>query len=171
MAEQALLTQRNPILLEDWICQSLPQWKAHLGAQAVLKREGEPLLVKVAVDLRIIRINIENLLNNASANSQKRPPCHQSPESLKPRGIFSTHRWQIEFQDQGWGFNPADSKRIFHRFFRSRSQAPYAIPGTGLGLYLASSASKAMGLSLRGDSPGQGQGAVFILEGPERKQL
>jgi signal transduction histidine kinase len=44
--------------------------------------------------------------------------------------------WTIEFEDRGWGFPASHAKKIFQKFFRSPTQAPYAIPGTGLGLYL-----------------------------------
>ena len=76
-------------------------------------------------------------------------------------------RWLIEFRDQGWGFDPADSRKIFGRFFRARTSAPHSIPGSGLGLHLAGSASRALGIKLRGESLGKGTGARFILEGKE----
>lgn len=153
--------QKTPLFLEDWIQQSFEHWQATLGPKAILLREGEPLTLQARVDLRSMNLIMDNLLSNARKFSF--PPPHV---------IIQTHRlaksrWQIQVIDQGWGFTPGDSKKIFHRFFRSRNQNSYTIPGTGLGLYLASSASRAMGLSLKGQSEGSEQGARFILEGPE----
>jgi len=50
---------------------------------------------------------------------------------------------------------------------RARSYASQAIPGTGLGLYIAASAGRALGMKIKGFSAGKGQGAVFTLEGKE----
>lgn len=162
-----LLTNTNPIILENWINQSMDQWRTHLGPGAILKREGAPLDLKISLDLRIINLIVNNLLNNARKFAKTTPEVIIRTSRITPSRLFSKPKWKIEFEDKGWGFNPADSKKIFHRFFRSRSSAPYSIPGTGLGLYLASSASKVMGLSLRGECSGEGRGAIFTLEGPE----
>ena len=71
--------------------------------------------------------------------------------------------------DHGLGFAPQNQKWLFKRFsrlpfFRSDLKSS-SIPGTGLGLYLSATASKAMGLTLTGKSGGEGKGAEFILEG------
>jgi len=164
-----LINKRTAIHLDTWIQQSFEQWKTLLGPKAVLEREGEPLNSEALVDLRTLNLISSNLLTNAKKFSRGTPHVIIRTNRVPAKRLFSRPRWQVQFEDRGWGFDPADSKRIFHRFFRSRSHAPYAIPGTGLGLYLAHEGSRAMGLLLTGDSPGTERGAVFTLEGPERK--
>ncbi len=160
--------KRKPLLLENWIQETWGHWKQILGPHATLVREGEPLTIRVLVDLRSIHLIMDNLFNNAKKFSQT-PIPHVVIRTLQvPKKRFQTRaQWQVQVEDQGWGFDPQDSKKIFYRFFRSRNEAPYAISGTGLGLYLAHSASRAMGLTLRGESPGKGKGAIFTLEGSE----
>ncbi len=157
--------KRAPLLLENWLIESFTHWKQILGPTSILIREGEPLPIEIDLDLRTLNLIVNNLINNAKKFSKGAPHVVIRTTYFPSNGGFSKPRWKIQFQDQGWGFNPADSKKIFHRFFRSTTSAPYAIPGTGLGLYLARSASRAMGLSLSAESLGTGKGAVFILEG------
>jgi signal transduction histidine kinase len=148
--------------LEEWLQRSLERWKKLLGASAKLKREGDPLPTCALTELKSLNLITDNLLDNA------RKFADGIPEVL-----ICTHvdgqRWTIEFKDSGLGFEPGDSKKIFDRFYRSQHQAPYSIPGTGLGLHLANSASRALGLSLKGFSSGRGHGSVFILSGKQPK--
>ncbi len=160
----------NPIHLEHWIENSMEEWKKLLGPKSILERAGVPLDSKTLVDLRTLNLITNNLINNSKKFSKDFPHVIIRTRKIPAPYPWSKSSWQIEFEDHGWGFNPADSKKIFQRFFRSRSQAPYAIPGTGLGLYLAHSASKAMGLTLKGKCRQHGQGAIFTLEGPEVKR-
>jgi signal transduction histidine kinase len=159
------LYEKHSLILENWIEQSIEHWRAILGPGATLSREGRPIRAKVLLDLKTLNLIIDNLLNNARKFSQETPRVILRTCQIPRKGLFSKPKWQVQIEDHGWGFDPEDSKKIFHRFFRSRTAAPYAIPGTGLGLYLAQSASRAMGLSLSGRSKGIGDGAVFILEG------
>lgn len=151
--------KKSQIDLEAWLHEALGRWRNMLGPQGIIERQGEPLPCRIAVDLKLFNLITDNLIDNARKFSRE-----QAPQVIV-RSTLSGDRWQLQFQDEGWGFDPADSKKIFKRFFRSRTDAPYAISGTGLGLYLAASASQSMGLVLTGVSRGTGKGAVFTLEG------
>lgn len=161
-------SEKNSIHLEPWISQSMDRWKVILGSGAVLQREGDPLELKVNLDLKSLNLIIDNLLSNSKKFSRDIPYVIIRTQRIASRYFFKKPRWQLQLIDHGWGFDPADSKKIFHRFFRSHHPIPYAIPGTGLGLYLARAASKAMGLSLKAESRGVGNGAIFTLNGPEQ---
>lgn len=165
---QSARVKLRPVRLEHWIQTSLEAWKAYLGSGAVIKREGDPLNFETHLDPKLMKLIIENLLSNSRKFAQGTPRIiirTLSPEHLSKLSPQKKNIWQICFQDFGWGFDPNDSKKIFSRFVRSRNLAPYAIPGTGLGLYLAKSACKTMGLSLKAESQGHKKGAKFILEG------
>ena len=154
---------REELSLESWITQSVHHWRSILGSESKLDRSGDPLDVSIQADPKMLSLILENLMNNAKKFSRGAPHV-----SLITQKIFSGKqrgRWRISVQDNGWGFHPNDSRKIFHRFFRSKSSAPYAIPGTGLGLYLAATASKSMGFSMQATSSGPGQGACFTIEG------
>lgn len=165
---QSAIVKLRPVRLEHWIQTSLEAWKSYLGSDAVIKREGDPLNFETHLDPRLMKLIIENLLSNSRKFAQGTPRVivrTTSPENLLKNSRRKKDMWQICFQDFGWGFDPNDSKKIFGRFVRSRNLAPYAIPGTGLGLYLAKSACKTMGLTLKAESQGHKKGAKFILEG------
>ena len=159
---------RTGVRIEDWLQASLPRWRSLLGPDAKLDRQGEPLECVARVDLRVLALITDNLIDNARKFSRDAPSVTVRSELVRARGLFRKSRWRVTIADQGWGFEPADQKKIFKRFVRAKSRAPYAIPGTGLGLYLASSAAQILGLKLSGESAGAGHGAAFVLEGPAR---
>jgi signal transduction histidine kinase len=159
--------KRSTVALEPWLDQSMSRWRRILGPQAVIRREGTPLPSTTPVDVRALDLITDNILDNARKYSKEFPEVTIVTERLKSARIFSKPRWRIRFVDQGWGFDPRDSKKIFDRFFRSRMDRADSIPGTGLGLFIALSAGRSAGLKLEGKSAGHGRGAVFTVEGKE----
>jgi signal transduction histidine kinase len=159
--------KQSPIRLEEWVTSSLERWQRILGPGARLTREGEALDGRASLDIKALNLITDNLLDNARKFAKGSPEVIVATRRLPAAGLWGKPRWLIEFRDTGWGFDPADSRRIFGRFFRARTPAPHAIPGSGLGLHLADSASRALGIRLRGESKGRGQGARFVLEGKE----
>jgi signal transduction histidine kinase len=157
--------QKEPIHLESWISQSLERWKALLGPGSSVVRSGDALDTEARLDVRMLNLITDNLVDNSRKFSGSNPRLTIETRRIAPTVLFGRSRWQISFRDQGCGFDPADSRRIFTRFFRAKTGSTEAIPGTGLGLYIARSASKALGLTLRGQSGGIGAGAVFTIEG------
>lgn len=161
----AVAVVRAPIELESWIGDAFSRWRGILGPGSRIERVGDPLPVRIVADPKMLALITDNLIDNARKFSDD-APCVQVDSRLVPaKHAWEKPRWEIRFRNEGWGFDPADADRIFRRFTRARTLAPHAIPGTGLGLYLAATASRAMGLRLRGESPGFGRGAVFTLEG------
>jgi signal transduction histidine kinase len=151
--------------LETWLSSSMSRWQSILGNGAKLVREGDPLPQSVKTDPKSLNLIMDNLLDNARKFSRGAPSVTIRTNYAPPKGPFGKALWQIEVHDQGWGFDPQETHKLFRRFFRARNDAPYSIPGTGLGLYLASSASRSLGIKISGHSAGLGQGAVFTLTG------
>jgi signal transduction histidine kinase len=145
--------------LESWLKDSLERWRKMLGPHAQLEREGVPLDCDVMADRGLLNLITDNLLDNARKFSRNSSP------KITIRSKMDNKGWKLEVKDYGWGFDPNESDNIFKRFVRAESGAPYAVPGTGLGLYLASSASRAMKMQLHGESAGKGKGATFVIEG------
>ncbi len=144
--------------LESWLGESIERWRMILGPSSTLERQGDALEVDAWVDIKSLNLIADNLLDNARKFARGAP-------HVVIRTRVENGRWQIQVEDQGWGFPPSESKKIFGRFHRARSGAPHAIPGTGLGLFIAKTASQSLGIRLHGESPGKGMGAVFTLEG------
>jgi signal transduction histidine kinase len=149
---------KDAVVLEDWLQESMERWARILGPQSVLQRDGDPLNCKAVVDLKLLNLITNNLLDNSRKFAVDQPRVFISTRK-------STEGWKIQFRDEGWGFDPSLTKKLFTRFFRGSNAITHSIPGTGLGLYLAANASQAMGMRLKADSPGVGKGARFTLEG------
>lgn len=168
--EKAPPQTRETIELETWLRESLPRWERMLGEGApaaaltespLIRREGPPLGIQVQADRRTLDLIADNLVDNARKYAK-------GPARLTIRTESQTHRaapWRIDFADEGWGFPPEEKKRIFQRFYRAKTTAPYAVGGTGLGLYLAVEAAKDLGIHLSARSAGHGRGATFTIEG------
>lgn len=128
------------------------------GAKLTRKMDSEPLLIRA--DPELLELILRNLLDNAKKFAKEAPVVELTARRIK-------NRFELVVTDHGWGFAPAEEKKLFKRFSRTDSgasrEAP--VPGTGLGLYLSASASRAMGMTLQGMSRGEGQGAEFKLSG------
>jgi signal transduction histidine kinase len=160
-----LSSRRERLTLESWLAGALGRWRTLLGPEAELRRDGQPLDGVAYLDPRALGLITDNLLGNAKKYARGQPRITIRTRRLEASGLRRRPRWQIQIQDEGWGFDPSDSDRIFTRFFRSRTDSTETIPGTGLGLFLAATACRALGIELRGESPGVGRGATFTLEG------
>jgi signal transduction histidine kinase len=167
---RSVKTQRSKINLAEWIQLRLPFWQSNLRNGEIIQT-GPKLDLSVYVDPKILNLIADNLIDNARKFARDTPKITIHTRILENQGFNKNKKWQIEFRDEGWGFDPKESKKIFKRFHRSRHQAPYSIPGTGLGLFLAHSASRRMGISLHALSPGHGMGASFFLEGHIDEEL
>lgn len=105
---------------------------------------GDPVLVERAVS---------NLLDNAVKWS---PP--EGPIEVFVDG------GRIEVRDRGPGIAPADRERVFDRFWRADEAR--SMPGSGLGLSIVRKVVEAHGGRAWAQSPGDGPGAVVVMELP-----
>lgn len=162
---RSVKTKKQAVNLEAWLGERVPLWKNALGEKSKLTREGVLFPFQIQADPKILSLITDNLIDNAKKFSKTPPEITIVTRLADERELLGGKKWQIEFRDQGWGFEPKESKKLFKRFYRSRTSAPYSIAGTGLGLYLAQAAASRMGIRVRAESPGPGMGASFFLEG------
>ncbi len=94
----------------------------------------EPM-IEVPVDRRLLKLAIKQLLDNALKYSPPGTPLEVRVHA--PGGTAA-----IEVADHGEGIPPQEQKRIFDRFYRSPS-VKNLIPGSGLGLSIASGIARA----------------------------
>lgn len=154
----AVRSMRTEIDLEKWLNERLASWRELLGTGATLRRVGDALPTKILADPKMLDIVCTNLVENAKKFAIDKP-------KLTLRTEVNGSRWKISFDDEGFGFDPSESKKIFKRFYRAKHSAPYSISGTGLGLYLARAAGKRMGIAISATSAGPQKGASFALTG------
>jgi two-component system phosphate regulon sensor histidine kinase PhoR len=148
--------------IETWLAASMERWRKIIGPGGQLIREGDPLPGSAQLDERTLWLICDNLVDNARKFSKGLPIVRLRTTWTPLRGNRAA--WRMEFSDEGWGFNPKDTHHLFDPFYRAK-HSERAIPGNGLGLYLAASACRAMGLKLKGHSDGVGHGATFTVEG------
>ena len=162
LRENKLKPDRVPLDFEQWISGHWTSFEILLGPGADFKRSGEAMTGEVTIDPTLFELIIRNLLDNARKFSVDQPVVEFRTER-------KGKRWRLSISDQGLGFSPENRGFLFKRFsrlpFTRADLKRVSIPGTGLGLYLSATASKSMGLTLAGFSQGEGQGAVFVLEG------
>jgi signal transduction histidine kinase len=94
------------------------EMRVNVGAIPSVQLSGDPELLEYA---------FYNLLNNAVKYSPERT-------SIECRCELDGARLRIAIEDHGMGMDPADLKRVFDRFFRSKRAEESGIAGTGIGL-------------------------------------
>ncbi len=119
-------------------------------------------LQNVQADENALRQSLSNLLTNAVKHaSQGR---WLKVEAVGDAGEHPGHV-EIRVHDRGPGIDPAEARRVFEPYYRSGSAIRGAVPGSGMGLSLASDLVRMMGgrLALQSDL---GSGSVFTIRLP-----
>ncbi len=107
---------------------------------------------------------LRNLLENAVSYSPPNTP-------IRMKVISDEENLHLSIQDQGYGLNKKDLRRIFKMFHRTSAATKKAIPGTGLGLYIVKSMAKLMSGKVWAESPGLGEGATFHVVVPRVQRV
>ncbi len=81
-------------------------------------------------------------------------------------GAASAHWLSIEVRDSGVGIDPAAIERIFQPFEQADLSGDHRFGGVGLGLSIARAIVDLHGGTIRAESAGAGQGALFTVELP-----
>jgi two-component system phosphate regulon sensor histidine kinase PhoR len=177
LREAKLKPNLEAVWLEDWFSDEWPSFKLLLGNDGQLLREGEAIHFPIQLDPKLMTLVFRNLLDNARKFSLGRPIVHIKTKVIRSKWGIGRPKFEIEVMDEGRGFSPDEQDKLFKRFSRIQNSTEpmpnvatsnsknLSVPGTGLGLYLAAVATKSMGLSLRGESLGEGRGARFVISG------
>lgn len=111
--------------------------------------------LQVACDRDAVRVVMENLLDNAKKYGGGQVTMVEGAENS---------RWRLEVRDEGQGFEPHESERLFEPFERGGGSGVQH--GSGLGLYISRQLARQMRGDLTAASRGPGQGSTFSLELP-----
>ncbi|HJQ08754.1 MAG TPA: ATP-binding protein [Candidatus Saccharimonadales bacterium] len=95
-----------------------------------VRYDSPPEKLRVQVDPQLMRMVIENIVDNASKYT---PKGKNIEVSLRPR---KTHV-AIHIKDEGVGMDTKDIPRVFQKFSRLQNPLSNSVSGTGLGLYWA----------------------------------
>jgi signal transduction histidine kinase len=106
---------------------------------------------------------LKQVLNNLLSNAIKYSP-QGGPIEVRLRANRADKSAIIYVRDHGIGIDPADVPRLFQRFTRIQRKETVAIPGSGLGLYIAHHIVQAHGGTLKVQpAPGSGTIAEVIV--------
>jgi two-component system sensor histidine kinase KdpD len=116
----------------------------------------------VYVDASLVESALGQLIENAVKYSPPGPPIAIKAEQ-------DGDDIQIKVADKGEGLAFGEAEMIFERFYRSPRNAG-AIPGSGLGLWIARALVEACGGRVSAFSPGPGRGSTFRIDLPVKTQ-
>jgi two-component system, OmpR family, phosphate regulon sensor histidine kinase PhoR len=119
-----------------------------------------PHKIYCRINPSLFEILLMNLMTNATTYNASGNP--QVDVRVRLRG----NRIQIEFKDNGIGFERSERSKIFKKFYQIGRSEDMSAKGSGIGLYLAQNIAKIHRGGLHAWSPGLGQGAVFTLTLP-----
>ena len=113
-------------------------------------------------DRRAFTTVVRNLVANAvSATSET------DGATIEINGLADSNNAVVEVRDNGRGFLPEDTEKLFEKFYRPGDELRRASRGTGLGLYIARNLMQESGGRLDAFSEGPGCGAVFRATWPQ----
>jgi signal transduction histidine kinase len=150
---------------------------ARVGAlEARLAAHDRPLLLEgeldggqgagplwVSADPEALELVLGNLVDNALKYSAR-------PAAIR-LGLGRKRHWaEWWVADQGVGFAPEESRRLFDRFYRGGNELTRKTKGTGLGLYLVREFVESQGGRVTAESDGPGRGARFAVALPLQRK-
>ena len=108
------------------------------------------------------------VFNNLIGNALRYSPVGSALKiHLHRKGRF----WDIDFADQGIGFDKKDMKKVFKKFYRVQNKDTQNIEGAGLGLFISHELVRNHKGKLRVASLGRGKGSVFTVSLPISRGL
>lgn len=124
-------------------------------------RAEMPERLQLSADVQALNAILRNLLDNALA-----AVTGLDGGTVVVRIASAPDEVSIEVQDNGRGFDPADTEKLFEKFWRPGDEMRREGRGTGLGLYIARHLASSSGATLAAHSDGRGKGATFTLVWP-----
>lgn len=161
---KSMALQFQPVNLGDFLADVVKEHKRQLEAKKCLvdlKLDASPTL---NLDPRALRMVFNNLVSNAIRYSPAGSPLNIHLHKI---GKY----WEVNFEDQGFGFEKKDMKKIFRKFYRVQNTDTQNIEGAGLGLFISSEIVKNHKGRLKVSSPGRGQGATFSVQLPASREV
>jgi signal transduction histidine kinase len=152
----------EPCVLSDLMEQAFRITQTSLekcGAKVIREYTDLPAIV---TDRHLVLQILVNLITNANAAMVSRPASDHCLTLRIGRTTGRTGFVRIEVRDTGMGIKPEHLPKIFTQGFTTKKD------GHGLGLHGAILSTKAMGGSLTVHSDGEGTGATFTLDLPNK---
>jgi len=156
---KSMAMQFQPVDLGSFLREVVKGYKRQFeekNCRVKLEIEASPTL---NLDQRALSMVFNNLISNAIRYS---PRGSTLSIYLHKNGKY----WEVNFEDQGFGFDKKDLKKIFRKFYRVQNEDTQNIEGAGLGLFISSEIIKYHKGQLKVSSLGRGKGSVFSVRLP-----
>ena len=160
----SMAMQFQPVNLGDFLAEVVTGHKRQLEEKKCLvdlELEASPTMT---LDKRALSMVFNNLVGNALRYSPVGSPLKIH---LHKNGKY----WEVDFKDQGFGFDKKDMKKIFRKFYRVQNKDTQNIEGAGLGLFISSEIVKNHKGKLKVFSSGRGKGSVFSVLLPVSREV
>ncbi len=161
LEERRAVPRREPVDLSEAVSLAF----AELGHRA---RGAEGIDIDVQVEtglgLQADPVGLGTVLRNLIGNAIESAQTAGSRVEVTARRLDS----EVELQvlDDGVGFEPSESRRLFEKFYRPGSELRRNKQGSGLGLYLVRGFVALEGGEVEARSEGPGRGATFRVTWP-----
>ncbi len=126
-----------------------------------LQKPPQPVICEV--DSQLIRMVLENIVDNAGKYSR-----HGHPVEVRLRQTKTNRTTIIEIQDHGVGMRQKDQAKLFQKFSRIDNDLSTQASGSGLGLYWAKKIMDLHGGSITVESRAR-QGSTFTITLPQHR--
>jgi signal transduction histidine kinase len=141
-------------------------------AQKIVNNQLQPaekqaikITVEASDDVPIVNVDsnmLERAIINLVDNAIKYTP---DGGEIKVRVYRENDNVVISVKDNGFGISAENLPNLFKRYYRVRRREHHRVKGTGLGLFIVSSAAQQHGGQARVESV-EGEGATFYIEIP-----
>lgn len=161
---KSMALQFQPVNLGEFLSEVIKGFKRQFEekkCQVDIKLENSPIL---NLDQKAMRMVFNNLISNAIRYS---PVDSSLNIHLHKSGKY----WEVDFKDQGFGFEKKDIKKIFKKFYRVQNEDTQNIEGAGLGLFISNEIVKNHKGRLKVSSPGRGKGSTFSVLLPVSREI
>lgn len=160
--EGRLSMHRHPVRVDDLVGTAVRQ-ASGLYAAAGVRLVAEVPDVASGSTLDVDQDRIGQVLTNLLDNALR----HTSPGGrVVVRVVRHQECLRLQVTDDGEGIAPQHLGHIFERFYRADSARDRAHGGSGIGLAIARSITRAHGGEVTVSSAGHGRGATFTVELP-----
>ena len=161
LEERRAVPRRAPVDLSEAVSLAF----AELGHRAA-GTEGIDIEVRVepGLGLQADPVGLGTVLRNLIGNAIESAQAAGTRVEVSARRLGSAVELQV--LDDGVGFEPAEGKRLFEKFYRPGSELRRNKQGSGLGLYLVRGFVALEGGEVEASSDGPGRGATFRVTWP-----
>ena len=161
LLDYSCVVQSSGLRLVEIDCNAALQ-QALFGCQAAIQESRAVVTHGPLPTVRADEVKLEQVLQNLVSNAVKYRRPQERPD-IEVSVAGGPHEWLFQITDNGIGFDPRYSERIFELFKRLHNQDEYS--GSGIGLAICRKIVERHGGRIWAESePGQGSRFFFTLQ-------